>query len=120
MRPHTIGTMLATILLTGCCLSGRCLTGLQGDDEFQAYVQRIDAIRTSSGDAKEVNRVTQTDQPWPPYVGNPRISVDGRRMTNAIRNYSSGPVAVDVQQPTGDAPEWPTQPPPPPSPAAGQ
>jgi hypothetical protein len=75
----------------------------------------------SSGDAKEVNRVTQTDKPWPPYVGNPRITVDGQRMTNAIRNYRSGPpVATEAQVPNGGAPEWPSAPPTPPSPATGE
>ena len=120
MRPWTIAAMLATILLTGCCLRGRCLSGLNGDDEFQHYVQRIDAMTMSSGDAKEVNRVTQTDSPWPPYVENPRIAVDGKRMTNAMRNYRSGPVPFEAQTQTDAAPEWPANPPPPPSPAPGQ
>lgn len=109
---------LTSVLLAGCCLKSPCQSGLYGDDEFQQYVQRIDQIRTSSGDAKEVNRVTQTDSPWPPNVSNPRVAVDGQRMTNAVDKYRSGPLPGPAQMMTDDAPEWPSNPPAAPGPAS--
>ena len=116
MRTWMTALVLA-ILLTGCCLGGRCQSGLYGDDELKQYVQRIDSIRMSSGDAKEVNRVAHTDSPWPPYVANPRIAVDGKRMTNAVGNYRSGPVPAASHIATDAPPEWPSNPPAAPSPA---
>jgi hypothetical protein len=120
MKPWISAVVLASLFLGGCCLRHRCLTGLYGDDEFAQYVQRIDSMRMSSGDAKEVNGVTQTDSPWPPYVGNPRIAVDGKRMTNAVRNYRAGPIPAESLTGPDAGPEWPANPPPPPAPAPGQ
>jgi hypothetical protein len=119
MRTLTTVVVLTSVLLAGCCLRHRCVSGLYGDDEFQQYVQRIDQMRMSSGDPKEVNRVTQTDSPWPPYVQNPRIPVDGQRMTNAVENYRAGPASGqgETDADTDATPEWPSSPPPAPSPA---
>ena len=116
MRNWTTAAVLASSLLTGCCLKTPCLSGLYGDDEFKQYVQRIDQMRMSSGDAKEVNRVTQTDTPWPPNVANPRIPVDGQRMTNAVDKYRAGPAAGSAPMQNDSAPEWPSNPPAAPSP----
>jgi hypothetical protein len=41
-------------------------------------------------------------------------------MTNAVRNYRSGPVPGGALTQTNSAPEWPANPPAPPSPAPGQ
>lgn len=118
MRTWMTAVVLASGLLAGCCQKSPCLSGLYGDDEFQQYVQRIDSVRMSSGDAKEVNRVTQTDSPWPPNVANPRIAVDGQRMTNAVDKYRAGPAPAPAELVTDAAPEWPSNPPAAPGPAS--
>ena len=57
------------------------------EDIFAPYRQRIDTATTSSGNAQDVNTVTQMITPWPPYVHNRRISTDGARMVGAIEQY---------------------------------
>ena len=57
------------------------------EDIFAPYRQRIDTATTSSGNAQDVNTVTQMITPWPPYVHNRRISTDGARMVGAVERY---------------------------------
>jgi hypothetical protein len=57
------------------------------DDIFAPYRQRIDTATTSSGNAQDVNTVTQMITPWPPYVHNRRLSTDGARMVGAVERY---------------------------------
>ena len=57
------------------------------DDIFAPYRQRIDTATTSSGNAQNVNTVTQMITPWPPYVQNRRIPGNGARMVGAIERY---------------------------------
>jgi hypothetical protein len=83
----TAAAMLSAVVLAGCDHT----SGLWGDDEFDRYTQRLDSVTDSAGDAKEVNRVIQTDHPWPRYAFDRRIPVDGQRMSNAVENYRSGP-----------------------------
>jgi hypothetical protein len=57
------------------------------DDLFDVYVQRIDGVTASAGDAKAVNAATHVDNPWPPYVRDRRIPGDGERMAGAVERY---------------------------------
>jgi hypothetical protein len=64
--------------------------GVQDDpfwDEFGHYFQRIDGLSVVSGDARDVNAVTQIIDPWPPYVRDRRIPANGQRMVGAIDRY---------------------------------
>jgi hypothetical protein len=76
------------------------------EDIFAPYRQRIDTATTSSGNAQDVNTVTQMITPWPPYVHNRRLSTDGARMVGAIERYrdplrSSGTIqSAKTPQPT--------------------
>jgi hypothetical protein len=75
-------------------------------DFFSPYLQRIDGITPGAGDAKEVNSVTHTIDPWPPYVTNRHIPGDGQRMTGAIERYrdvSKLPLAPQPIAPLIDA-----------------
>ena len=76
-------TLPALLLLAGCGGLG----GLWGNDEMERYAQRLDTITDSAGNAKEVNRVTHTIDPWPPGVGDRRIVADGERMQRAVERY---------------------------------
>ena len=92
-RLWTTAALFSSLVLGGCQHSG-----LWGDDEFARYDQRVDKITDSAGDAKEWNRVVQTDHPYPRYAYDHRIPVDAQRMTNAVRTYRSGPNVLRSQQ----------------------
>ena len=83
-----IGVILAAALPLGGCY------GLYGNDEFDRYVERMDVITTSAGDAKEVNAVTHTNDPWPRRVGDRRIPMEGSRAVRAIDRYRNPPQAA--------------------------
>jgi hypothetical protein len=97
-------TIVAVLSLGGCY-------GLYGNDEMDRYFQRSDTITMSAGDAKQVNAVTHTINPWPSYVGDRRIATDARRVGAAVTRYSTTTRPVDqlpnIGQPTeamGQAP----------------
>jgi hypothetical protein len=83
MRFGLIATILTSLMLGGC-------SGVWGNDEFERYTQRTDAITMSAGDAKQLNAVTHTYDPWPPAVGDRQIVADGVRMQRAIVRYRRG------------------------------
>jgi hypothetical protein len=58
-------------------------------DEMGRYFQRIQTSSLVSGDAREVNAVTQIIDPWPLYARNRRIPANGQRMTGAIDRYQN-------------------------------
>ena len=62
------GTLLAVFTL------GSCYGLWRGHDEMDRYFQRSDTITMSAGDAKQVNAVTHTINPWPRNVGDRRIA----------------------------------------------
>jgi hypothetical protein len=72
---------------------GGCFTGLYGNDEYERYTQRHDAVTMSAGDAKAVNAVTHMIHPWPRYVFDRQISVNGERLARAVERYRKGPPA---------------------------
>jgi hypothetical protein len=83
MRFGLITAMLAALAVGGC-------SGLWGNDEFERYSQRNDAITMSAGDAKEVNAATHMYHPWPRGVENRQIATDGPRMQRALERYRRG------------------------------
>jgi hypothetical protein len=98
-------TVLAALSLGGCY-------GLAGDDEMSRYLQRSDTMTMSAGDAKQVNAVTHTINPWPRYVQDRRIATDARRTTGAVQRYSTTTRPVDQLPDIGQATEAMGQPPP--------
>jgi hypothetical protein len=80
--------LFSPLLLGGCY-------GLAGHDEMDRYFQRSDTITMSAGDAKQVNAVTHTINPWPRYVGDRRIATDARRTGAAVSRYSTTTRPVD-------------------------
>ena len=97
--------LCAPLLLGGCY-------GLAGHDEVDRYFQRSDTISMSAGDAKQVNAVTHTINPWPAYVGDRRIATDARRTGAAVGRYSTTTRPVDQAPDVGNAGEAMGQPPP--------
>jgi hypothetical protein len=80
--------MTCTVLLAVFTL-GSC-NGLAGNDEMDRYFQRSDTITLSAGDAKQVNAVTHTINPWPRYVGDRRIVAQASKTNGAIVRYRLG------------------------------
>ncbi len=97
--------LFAPLLLGGCY-------GLAGHDEVDRYFQRSDTITMSAGNAKEVNAVTHTIDPWPAYVGDRRIAYDARRMGEAVKRYGNTVRPVDQLPDMGDPTKAMGQPPP--------
>jgi hypothetical protein len=97
--------LFAPLLLGGCY-------GLYGHDEVDRYFQRSDTITMSAGDAKQVNAVTHTINPWPSYVGDRRIATDARRTGEAVKRYSTTTRPVDQLPDIGPATTAMGQPPP--------
>src|ERR1700747_1797455 len=97
--------LFAPLLLGGCY-------GLYGHDEVDRYFQRSDTITMSAGDAKQVNAVTHTINPWPRYVGETGIGTDARRTGAAVTRYSTTTRPVDQLPNIGQATEAMGQPPP--------
>ena len=82
---------LTCVLLAAVgALLGGCY-GPYGYDEFARYDERKETITPSAGDAKEVNARTHMETPWPVYVGDRRISVNGDRMARAVARYRVPP-----------------------------
>lgn len=51
------------------------------------YLNHHDSVALRAGDAQRSNRVIQTTDPWPPYVKNTDVDVDGQRAATVIRRY---------------------------------
>jgi hypothetical protein len=52
-------------------------------DPAAQYFERKDTIVSGAGDAKNVNAATHIIDPWPRYVGNRRIPMNGERAAGA-------------------------------------
>jgi hypothetical protein len=65
---------------------GGCWSGIYENPAAQ-YVNRSDTVTLSAGNAKNVNAATHVIDPWPRYVGNPRIRANGERMVGAVQRY---------------------------------
>jgi hypothetical protein len=93
-RMTTAGVLaLATWMVNPGARAGD-LVGLRADDLwyefFEPYLERIDTVTTSAGNAKDINAVTHMIDPWPRHVRNRRIPANGERMAGAIYRYGSG------------------------------
>ncbi len=65
------------------------------------YLNHHDTVALRAGDAQNWNKVAQTTDPWPPYVKNTDINVDGQRAALGVRRYSTGttPRWTEVESP---------------------
>jgi hypothetical protein len=81
--------IVAFVVLVGSSFAG---SGALAWDQnpFAMYFQRDDKITLWEGDAKAVNSATHVIDPWPRYVGNRRIPVNGDRLSRAVERYRQG------------------------------
>src|SRR5262245_4651774 len=86
MRTRHIVAFL--VLVGGSLASSAALAWDQ--NPFAMYFQRSDKITLWEGDAKAVNAATHVIDPWPRYVGNRRIPVNGDRLSRAVERYRQG------------------------------
>ena len=56
-------------------------------DPAAQYFERKDTIVSGAGDAPNVNAATHIIDPWPRYVGNRRIPMNGERAAGAVERY---------------------------------
>ena len=77
--PVITTTVLATLLLAGA-------SGATADED---YFARRDSITAGFGNSVAHNRAVHTIDPWPPYVANDRINIDGRRIHLGMRRYQA-------------------------------
>ena len=74
------------------------------DNPFAEYFERSITLTPDGGNAKDTNAAVHTIDPWPPYVGNTRISQDGRSAVNAVermhKNCQIFPLAQSISSGT--------------------
>ena len=56
-------------------------------DPAAQYFERKDTIVSGAGDARDVNAATHIIDPWPRYVGNRQIPMNGERAAGAVARY---------------------------------
>src|SRR5208282_5328550 len=79
MRPLALMIGLLGVASLSCECGAQIL-----DNPFAEYFERGLTISPDGGNAKDTNAAIHTIDPWPPYVGNTRISQDGRAAVNAV------------------------------------
>src|SRR6516225_5820640 len=81
--------IITFVVLIGASFAGSAALAWD-QDPFAMYFQRSDKITLWEGDAKAVNAATHVIDPWPRYVGNRRIPVNGDRLSRAVERYRQG------------------------------
>src|SRR5215813_8684314 len=76
-------------LVTRMALALLLLAGARGASADEEYLARRDSITPGVGNAAAHNRAVHTIDPWPRYVGNDRINIDGRRIQLGMRRYQA-------------------------------
>jgi hypothetical protein len=94
-------SVIATTFLAGCS---------------DIYFARRETVASGAGDAVASNIAVQTIDPWPPNVGNTRISMNGDRAVLAAQRYRANRVITPRGTGTSDAYDAQTQQAPPPLP----
>jgi hypothetical protein len=74
-------------IITRMALASLLLAGAGGASADEEYLARRDSITPGAGNAAAHNRAVHTINPWPRYVGNDRINIDGRRIQLGMRRY---------------------------------
>ncbi len=87
LRAATLG-VVATTTLAGCS---------------DIYFTRRETVASGAGDAVASNIAVQTIDPWPPNVGNTRISMNGDRAVLAAQRYRYNRVITPRGTGTSDA-----------------
>ena len=100
VKEKTMKKLIGLVVLTTWTACGAALAGdYPFLDELTQYAQRVDTLSVASGDAKDVNAVTQIIDPWPRYARDRRIPANGQRMVGAINRYQNRTL-LGAQAPT--------------------
>ena len=97
MRPLSIAIGLVSVAILPHLANAQAVY-----DPFSDYLQRSQKIDLGAGNANDTNEAIQTITPWPPYVGNPRIPMQGRQAVDSIERMYRVPDPFS-QQGTGAA-----------------
>jgi hypothetical protein len=76
-------------VITRMALPLLLLAGAGRASADEEYLARRDSITPGVGNAAAHNRAVHTINPWPRYVGNDRINIDGRRIQLGMRRYQA-------------------------------
>ena len=94
VRMTTAGSIALAALIASPGVRAGDLLGPRDDDLryefFEPYLERIEGVTTSAGNAKDINAVTHMIDPWPRNVRNRRIPANGERMVGAVERYRRG------------------------------
>ncbi len=94
VRMTTAGSIAFAMLTVSTGARAGDLVGLRADDLryefFEPYLERLEGVTASAGNAKDINAVTHVIDPWPRQVRNRRIPANGERMAHAIDRYRRG------------------------------
>lgn len=90
-------SLIVLIALAGAASAPLSAHAQAIDDPFSDYLQRSDTILLGAGDAKDANAAIHTITPWPPYVGNTHIPIDGRRSVGAVEQMHRVPNPFERQ-----------------------
>lgn len=77
---------LAAVVLAAALGMGGVTAAYAFDDD---YLDRRDTVSRGAGDANATNLATQTIDPWPAYVRNTKITVDGKRAHIGMSRYQA-------------------------------
>jgi len=78
-------TRLRIVLLSTVCLELSACT-----QYMNRYVERLDTINISTGDAVAANEALMVPDPWPRYAYDTNIAFDGERIGRAVQRYRDG------------------------------
>src|SRR6185312_16791521 len=92
MRPLSLVIALVAVATIPSALQAQVF-----DDPFKDYLQRSDTILLGAGNAKDSNAAIHTITPWPPYVGNTHIPIDGRRSVDGVERMHRVPNPFERQ-----------------------
>jgi len=84
-------SLIGLIALIGAASAPLGAHAQWADDPFSDYLQRSDTILLGAGNAKDANAAIHIITPWPPYVGNRRIHIDGRRAVEGVERMHRVP-----------------------------
>lgn len=60
------------------------------------YLNHRDGLTLAAGDDVQKNQAVHTIDPWPPRVGDTRISSDGKRTDEVVKRYETPPAPVEA------------------------
>lgn len=103
MRWTAMRLISIAVGLLGIALLPHLANAQPVDDPFSDYLQRSQKIAIGAGNDNEANEAIQTITPWPAYVGDRRIPVEGRQSVDAIEQMYRVPDPF-AQQGSGAAP----------------